>query len=102
MINVKTLGFPPRRGANRGHRRFAEPRTPLLRVVGAGRRELAASFDAIIWVQSDLDETLARDQQRVAAGKISPPVAVAGGWRGVAEGDGHIGAAIASKRRRAR
>ena len=40
--------------------------------VGAGRRELASCFEGIIWVQSDLDETLARDRERVAAGEISP------------------------------
>jgi hypothetical protein len=39
--------------------------------VGAGRQELAAHFDGIIWVQSDLDQALARDQKRVAAGEIS-------------------------------
>ena len=40
--------------------------------VGAGRRKLAAYFDAVIWVQSDLDQTLARDRKRVAAGEINP------------------------------
>lgn len=39
--------------------------------VGAGRRELASYFDGIIWAQSDLDQTLARDQTRVRAGEIS-------------------------------
>jgi hypothetical protein len=39
--------------------------------VGAGRRELAAYFDGIIWVQADLDQTLARDQKRVTAGEIT-------------------------------
>ena len=39
--------------------------------VGAGRRELAPYFDGVIWVQSDLDQALARDQKRVAAGEIS-------------------------------
>lgn len=39
--------------------------------VGAGRGSLAAYFDAIVWVQSDLDQTLTRDRKRVAAGEIS-------------------------------
>lgn len=39
--------------------------------VGAGRRELASCVDGTIWVQSDLNETLARDRERVAAGEIS-------------------------------
>jgi hypothetical protein len=44
----------------------------ILEGVGAGRRELATYLDGIIWVQADLDETLARDRDRVAAGEISP------------------------------
>jgi hypothetical protein len=39
--------------------------------VGAGRRALATYFDEIIWVQSDLDQTLARDRKRVAADEIN-------------------------------
>ena len=51
----------------------APPGSRLLIVegVGAGRRELAPYFDGVIWVQSDLDQALARDQKRVAAGEIS-------------------------------
>jgi hypothetical protein len=50
----------------------AAARLLIVEGVGAGRRELAAYFDAIIWVQSDLDQTLARDRKRVAAGEINP------------------------------
>jgi hypothetical protein len=40
--------------------------------VGASRREVTPFLDASIWVQSDLDVTLARDQVRVASGEASP------------------------------
>jgi hypothetical protein len=50
----------------------AAARLLIVEGVGAGRRELAPYFDAIIWVQSDLDQTLARDRKRVAAGEINP------------------------------
>jgi hypothetical protein len=49
----------------------AAARLLIVEGVGAGRRELAAYFDAIVWVQSDLDQTLARDGKRVAAGEIN-------------------------------
>jgi hypothetical protein len=49
----------------------AGTRLLIVEGVGAGRRELASHLDGIIWIQSDLDETLARDKQRVAAGEIS-------------------------------
>jgi hypothetical protein len=50
----------------------AAARLLIVEGVGAGRRELAPYFDTIIWVQSDLDQTLARDRKRVAAGEINP------------------------------
>lgn len=40
--------------------------------VGAGRRELAALLDAVVYVQCDLDERDRRDAVRVAAGEITP------------------------------
>ena len=38
--------------------------------VGAGRATIAHAVDAVIWLQSDLDEAEARDRDRVAAGEI--------------------------------
>ena len=49
----------------------AAARLLIVEGVGAGRRELAVYFDAIIWVQSDVNQTLARDRKRVAAGEIN-------------------------------
>ena len=49
----------------------ATSRLLIVEGVGAGRPELVAYFDATIWVQSDLDQTLARDRERVAAGEIN-------------------------------
>ncbi len=49
----------------------AETDLMVVEGVGAGRRELGAYLDAVIWVQSDLCHTQARDQQRVAAGEIT-------------------------------
>ena len=42
----------------------------LIEGVGAGRASLAAHVDAVIWVQTDLDVTEARDLARVEAGEI--------------------------------
>ena len=44
----------------------------LVEGVGASRRELRGLLDGAVWVQTDLDQTLARDRVRVAAGEISP------------------------------
>jgi hypothetical protein len=52
----------------------AGARLLILKGVGAGRRELAACFDRLTWVQSDLGQTLVRDKKRVAAGEISAEV----------------------------
>ena len=49
----------------------AAARLLIVEGVGAGRQQLAAYLDATIWVQADLDQTLARDRQRMAAGEIS-------------------------------
>ncbi len=40
--------------------------------VGAGRREVAQHVDAIVWVQSDADQTDQRNAARVAAGEVDP------------------------------
>lgn len=47
---------------------------PMLIVegVGAGRRDLAAEYDAVIWVESGPELTRARDDVRVAAGETTP------------------------------
>jgi hypothetical protein len=42
--------------------------------VGSGRRDLAAEYDAVIWVESDQELTAARDDVRIAAGEVSPAV----------------------------
>ena len=40
--------------------------------VGAGRASLATHVDAVVWVETPLEETQARDAVRVAAGEIDP------------------------------
>ncbi|MBO0706901.1 MAG: hypothetical protein J2P44_00960 [Candidatus Dormibacteraeota bacterium] len=50
----------------------AGTRLLLLEGVGASRRELRGFLDGALWVQTDLDEALARDRVRVAAGEIGP------------------------------
>jgi hypothetical protein len=43
----------------------------IIEGVGAGRRETADLVDAIVWVQTDLETSERRDQQRVRAGETS-------------------------------
>ncbi|MBO0702665.1 MAG: hypothetical protein J2P38_07020 [Candidatus Dormibacteraeota bacterium] len=50
----------------------AGTRLLLLEGVGASRRELRGWLAGALWVQTDLDEALARDRVRVAAGEIGP------------------------------
>jgi GMP synthase (glutamine-hydrolysing) len=50
----------------------AGTRVLVVEGVGVGRAELAPLFDASVFVQSDVDETARRHEQRVAAGELSP------------------------------
>lgn len=50
----------------------ADTRLLLVEGVGASQRELRDLLDGSLWIQTDLDETLARDRARVAAGEIGP------------------------------
>ncbi|HET6529782.1 MAG TPA: hypothetical protein VFH03_04075 [Actinoplanes sp.] len=50
----------------------------LVEGVGAGRRDLAAWYDAVIWVETDPGLTTRRDGARVAAGETTP--AIYGAW----------------------
>jgi hypothetical protein len=44
----------------------------IIEGVGSARRSLAPLLDVVLWVQSDLDRSLARDRRRIAAGETSP------------------------------
>jgi len=44
----------------------------LLEGVGAGRRDLTDLVDVAVWVETDEPERLRRDDERVAAGEITP------------------------------
>lgn len=48
--------------------------------VGSGRAELAALYDAVLWVQSDLDETVRRDRDRVGTPNGARSVRAMNDW----------------------
>ncbi len=50
----------------------ADTKLLLVEGVGASRREVRGLLDGALWIQTDLDETPARDRVRVAAGEIGP------------------------------
>lgn len=64
---------PPGWPANRPGDIRVSADAPLVVIegVGAGRRTLGELFDAVIWVQSDLDLTGDRDSQRISAGELT-------------------------------
>jgi hypothetical protein len=52
------------------HRRRRDAALVLIEGVGAGRSSIAEHVDGVIWVQSDLDVTDRRNEQRLKAGEI--------------------------------
>src|SRR5204863_6233485 len=44
----------------------------IIEGVGAGRQEVRHLVDAVVWVQSDLDEIERRNAVRIEAGEIDP------------------------------